>query len=122
MLTASLTCHSRILEIDGRWDVANRFEANPTCFIDDGEEHVFFEAAVDLHLIQAGRPRVYRVGYRGGALATRGWLLGERPLPGHQVEAKYYFAWGLDHLDPGGAPRVGPLPLDCGAFLPGCEG
>ena len=48
---------------------------------------------------QASRLRVYRVGYRGAALATRGWLLGERPLPGHQGEVKYYFGWGLDDLD-----------------------
>lgn len=48
---------------------------------------------------QATRVRVYRVGRRGAPLATQGWLLGERPLPGHQGEAKYYFAWELDALD-----------------------
>ncbi|MFH1141373.1 MAG: IS701 family transposase [Chloroflexota bacterium] len=48
---------------------------------------------------QASRHRVYRVGYRGTALATQGWLLGERPLPGHQGEARFYFAWGLDDMD-----------------------
>ena len=48
---------------------------------------------------QAARLPVYRVGSRGAAMTARGWLLGERPLPGHQGEAKCYFAWGLDELD-----------------------
>lgn len=48
---------------------------------------------------QAARLQVDRVGYRGSGLASRGWLVGERPLPGHQGDARYYFAWGLDHLD-----------------------
>ena len=42
------------------------------------------------------RVRVYRVGQMGKHLPSNGWLLGERPLPGHQGEAKYYLAWGLD--------------------------
>jgi len=48
---------------------------------------------------QASRVRVYRVGHRGAHSTTQGWLVGERPLPGHHGEAKYYFAWGLDDLD-----------------------
>lgn len=48
---------------------------------------------------QATRVRVYRVGYRGAHSASQGWLVGERPMPGHQGETKYYFAWDLDDLD-----------------------
>lgn len=44
------------------------------------------------------RVRVYRVGLRGKHLPTSGWLIGERPLPGHAGDSKYYFAWGLDSL------------------------
>lgn len=46
----------------------------------------------------AARVRVYRTGGRGGHLPTIGWLIGERPLPGHKGEAKQYFACGLDDL------------------------
>ncbi len=45
------------------------------------------------------RIRVYRVGYRSTATTSRWWLIGERPLPGRQGEATYYFAWGLDDLE-----------------------
>jgi len=42
------------------------------------------------------RLRVYRTGQRGQSLAHSGWLIGERPVPGHPGDRKYYFAWGLD--------------------------
>lgn len=42
------------------------------------------------------RVRVYRVGLRGKHLPSSGWLIGQRPLPGHGGEPKFFFAWGLD--------------------------
>lgn len=45
---------------------------------------------------QCARVRVYRTGHRGQPHASHGWLLGERPLPGHTGDAKYYYAWDLD--------------------------
>lgn len=45
---------------------------------------------------QFARLRVYRTGQRGQSLAHSGWLIGERPVPGHPGDSKYYFAWGLD--------------------------
>jgi SRSO17 transposase len=44
------------------------------------------------------RVRVHRTGQRGKHLHSCGWLIGERPLPGHSGDAKYHFAWGLDDL------------------------
>ncbi len=44
------------------------------------------------------RVRVYRVGRRGKPLPSGGWLIGQRPLNGHQGESKYFLAWGLDSL------------------------
>ena len=44
------------------------------------------------------RVRVYRVGQRGKHLSTRGWLIGQRPVEGHDGENKFFFAWGLDSL------------------------
>lgn len=41
-----------------------------------------------------GCRRVYRVGEQGAHVANPGWLIGERPLPGHTGEEKYYYAWG----------------------------
>ncbi|MCH9046194.1 MAG: IS701 family transposase [SAR324 cluster bacterium] len=47
---------------------------------------------------QCARVRVYRAARTGGHLASWGWLVGERPLPGHAGDPKFYFAWGLDEL------------------------
>lgn len=45
---------------------------------------------------QCARVRVHRTAQRGAAHASHGWLLGERPLPGHTGDAKYYYASGLE--------------------------
>lgn len=42
--------------------------------------------------------RVYRSGARGEVVPSSGWLLAERSL--RADELKYFFAWGLDDLDP----------------------
>ena len=47
---------------------------------------------------QCARVRVYRAARKGGHLACSGWLVGERPSPGHAGDPKFYFAWGLDEL------------------------
>jgi len=48
--------------------------------------------------MRSGRVRVYRDGRRGKPLPSGGWLIGQRPLNGHQGESKYFLAWGLDAL------------------------
>ena len=47
---------------------------------------------------QCVRIPVFRTGLRGRHLDSSGWLIGERPLPGHSGETKYFFTWGLDGL------------------------
>lgn len=47
---------------------------------------------------ECARVRVYRTGQRGKHIASSGWLIGERPLPGRGGDRKQYLVWGLDEL------------------------
>jgi len=47
---------------------------------------------------QFSRVRVHRAGKHGKHLESCGWLIGERPRPGHSGDAKYYYAWAMDDL------------------------
>lgn len=47
---------------------------------------------------EVARVQVHRTGTRGKHLETTGWLVGERPLPGHAGDVKQYFVWSLDDL------------------------
>lgn len=44
------------------------------------------------------RVRVHRSRRRGAHHETSGWLIGERPLPGHRGDEKQYFTQGLEEL------------------------
>jgi SRSO17 transposase len=48
---------------------------------------------------QFARIKVYRGGQRGKHLTGQGWLIGERPLPGHGGDRKQYLVRGLDELN-----------------------
>lgn len=50
---------------------------------------------------QFARVRVYRSGLRGAHTESVGWLIGERPLPGHRGDRKLYYVHGLNDLDLG---------------------
>jgi len=75
------------------WEAETLLERLPQ---DVWQRIVWREATKGALVKEFARLRVYRVGYRGAHIPTAGWLVGERPVEGHEGEHKYYFAWGLD--------------------------
>jgi len=65
---------------------------------DDWQTIAWRKASKGALVKRFARVRVHRVGRRGVVLSSTGWLIGERPVEGHQGERKYYFAWGLDRM------------------------
>jgi len=84
--------------------VEDRVEARParellTALPEDAWRRVAWREGTKGALVkETARIRVFRTGKRGKHLATPGWLVGERPLPGHHGDFKHYFAWSLDDL------------------------
>ncbi len=67
---------------------------------DDAWSQVAWREGTQGPLVKAAvRVRVYRTGQRAKHIPTAGWLVGERPLEGHEGDRKFYFVCGLDKED-----------------------